>query len=111
MLENSLQVSDILFMSSSTDTAEAEKPADSTELLQTLDRKKRALEEVIRVAQTVERLQQGLQAELRARALGEDADVAKELTRRLDGLLRGLLTEPDEAVENLPVARVLQLDG
>jgi hypothetical protein len=96
--------------------ASAHSP-DSTELLQTLDRKKRALEEVIHVAQTVERLQQGLQAVLLMGAStsriprhvlqfyrGLDARLRGQPVRELSGLLGGF----EKAIRN-DLGQIMQL--
>lgn len=104
-------------MTVSTDSDDSQRAPDSTELLQTLDRKKRALEEVIHIAQTVERLQQGLQAVLLMGAStsriprhvlqfyrGLDARLRGQPAKELSGLLQGLET----AIRN-DLGQILQL--
>lgn len=104
-------------MTVSTGSDDAKKTPDSNELLQTLDRKKRALEEVIHIAQTVERLQQGLEAVLLMGAStsriprhvlqfyrGLDARLRGQPVKDLSSLLHGL----EKAIRN-DLGQILQL--
>jgi hypothetical protein len=91
--------------------------AGSAALLRSIDQRKRALEELIHVAQTVERLQQGLQAVLLLGAStsaiprqslqfyrGLDARLRGQPVRELSALLSGL----EKAIRN-DVGQILQL--
>lgn len=89
----------------------------STELLQNLDQKKRVLEEVMHVAQTIERLQQGLQAVLlMGKTTHSIPRQALQLFKKLGEKLRGhpvnelmpMLHKLEEAIRN-DVGQILQL--
>jgi hypothetical protein len=104
-------------MTPSIDITASERTSDSTELLQTIDRRKRALEEVMHVAQTVERMQQGLQAVLLMGGStsriprhvlqfyrGLDVQLRGQPVKELAGLLRGL----EKAIRN-DLGQIMQL--